>query len=36
MRLTTGKSGDFEPSYSQDGVSIAFTSLRNGNQEIYR
>jgi TolB protein len=35
QRLTNSKSGDFEPSWSLDGSRIAFTSLRDGNQEIY-
>jgi CSLREA domain-containing protein len=35
VRLTTGKYGDFNGVYSRDGLKIAFTSQRDGNQEIY-
>jgi Tol biopolymer transport system component len=35
LRLTTGKYGDFNGVYSRDGAKIAFTSVRDGNQEIY-
>ena len=34
-RLTNSKSGDFEGVWSRDGLKIAFTSMRDGNQEIY-
>ena len=34
-RLTTSKYGDFNGVWSRDGTKIAFTSIRDGNQEIY-
>ena len=34
-RLTTTKAGDIEPVWSRDSLKIAFTSFRDGNQEIY-
>ncbi|MEM7119128.1 MAG: hypothetical protein AAF614_42315 [Chloroflexota bacterium] len=34
-RLTSSTGNDFHPSYSPDGTSIVFYSLRDGNREIY-
>jgi TolB protein len=35
VRLTTTAGGDFEPSWSPDSRKIAFSSQRNGREEIY-
>ena len=34
-RLTTNAADDFQPAWSPDGSKIAFTSSRDGNDEIY-
>jgi Tol biopolymer transport system component len=33
--LTSSSGNNFEPTWSRDGLQIAFTSVRDGNQEIY-
>jgi TolB protein len=35
-RLTSNKEGNFEPALSPDGTTLAFTSSRDGDSEIYR
>ena len=34
-RITSHPSSDYEPVFSPDGLSIVFTSERDGNKEIY-
>jgi TolB protein len=34
-RVTDSPAADYEPTWSPDGLSLAFTSWRDGNQEIY-
>jgi Tol biopolymer transport system component len=34
-RVTTNADSDYEPAWSRDGSQIAFTSQRDGNEEIY-